>query len=207
MQRAQHAAATRALARKHKTCATPHTTPHTTPPHTSPRTSVYPPTHLHRLSGRPVEVWLERKEDHSVEKRSSDYGGETGVEKRSSDYGGETAGRRTFGESRHIAAAISRMYLAASAAFGCLMLCLGVLAVLQDAARWYPSRTFLNLRNISRYTRTNYTGTQISHVISLLDLHDRRPSRSPSSPRPSRPSPQHQPQVSQYLYLVYSLYW
>ena len=45
-------------------------------------------------------------------------------------------GRRTFGESRAMAAGISRMYLAAAAAFACSMLCLGVLSVLQSEARW-----------------------------------------------------------------------
>jgi hypothetical protein len=47
------------------------------------------------------------------------------------------SGRRTFGESRDIAAGISRLYLASAAGFACTMLCLGVLSVLQSETRWY----------------------------------------------------------------------
>lgn len=83
------------------------------------------------------------------------------------------AGRRTFGESRDLAAGISRLYLTAAAAFGCTMLCLGVLSVLQTEAQWYPSASFIRLRSLAHHPDTQSAATQISHAISLLDLHHR----------------------------------
>jgi hypothetical protein len=85
------------------------------------------------------------------------------------------AGRRTFGESRDIAAGISRLYLTAAAAFGCTMLCLGVVSVLQTELQWHPSASFIQLRSIQRHPSTQMAATQISHAISLLDLHHRPP--------------------------------